>query len=132
LDSETFAVEMRLIVNPSVLGLLFAWSLVRVTMYLSFPGPRSSHADRTLVFILVYPFMAWMASQRALPPALAIPLALLGVAFMFAGRHLQTALKNPEEITRHTYVGLPYFIWIGIIVGGTIIGFAVTLLLEKR
>jgi hypothetical protein len=113
---------MQVNMNHSVLTLLFAWSLVRLIMYISFPGPRNVHADRTLAFVLVYPFVAWLASHRPLGPALSIPLALLGVAFMFAGQHLQKALKNPGKIAPHTYVGLPYSVWIGMLVSGAFIG----------
>jgi hypothetical protein len=113
---------MQLIVHQPIPAFLFAWSFVRLIMYISFPGPRNVHADRTLAFVLVYPFVAWVASQKPLGPALGIPLALLGVAFMFAGQHLRTALKNPGKITPHTYVGLPYSVWIGMLVSGALIG----------
>jgi hypothetical protein len=113
---------MRVIVNQSVLAFLFAWSFVRLIMYISFPGPRNVHADRTLAFVLAYPVVTWMASQKPFGPALGIPLALLGVAFMFAGQHLRTALKNPGKIAPRTYIGLPYSVWIGMLVSGTLIG----------
>jgi len=118
---------MRIVLNQTILGFLFAWSFVRLIMYVSFPGRRNVQANRTLAFVLAYPFLTWMASRTTMGPALAIPLALLGVAFMFAGQHLRTALMSPGKIAPHTYVGLHYSIWIGILLSGTFIGFLLQL-----
>jgi len=118
---------MRIVINHSILGFLFAWSFVRVIMYVSFAGRRNVQANHTLAFVLLYPFLAWIASRISLGPALAIPLALLGVAFMFAGRQLRTALLSPGKIAPHTYVGLHYSVWAGMLISGTLIGFVLQL-----
>lgn len=114
---------MRFVVNQSLLAFLGLWALIRVCMYRAFDGPKSRQADQTMAFVLGYPIIVWIASFKPLAPVVAIPLALAGVAYMFAGLHLTRALAHPEKIPPHTFAGLPYLAWIALLTVGALFGY---------
>lgn len=81
--------------------------------YVYFHAEYKTHdATQTLVFIVFYPFLLFVAfSFRPLAAWIAVPLIMMGIPWLFAGIYLSKVVKDPS-ITRHgEFAGFPLKTW---------------------
>src|SRR5690348_8723281 len=94
-----------------IVVVFIAWMAMGLWAFLK-TRKKSIAAIQAALFLVSYPaIMALVLNFKPLHPAVAVPLVMLSVPWLFAGIHLQKVVADPSTAKPNEFVGFPLKFW---------------------